>query len=99
MRELPVGINNNAATFTEAYKGVEDEMARLELTALSMMLSSNKTVRYLIRALTGIEPDKISTYAVYIYQHLTQVQTTNLLAIDIGPNGMMEFLASLKDKE
>lgn len=99
MRELPVGINNNAATFTEAYKGVEDEMARLELTALSMMLSSNKTVRYLIRALTGIESDKISTYAAYIYQHLIQDQTINLLAMDIGPNGMMEFLASLKDEE
>ena len=99
MRELPVGINNNAATFTEAYKGVEDKMVRLELTALSIMLGSNKTVRYLISALTGIESDKISTYAAYIYQHLTQDQTINLLAMDIGPNGMMEFLASLKDEE
>lgn len=99
MRELPSGIDNNAVTFTEVYKGVEDETTRLELTALSMMLSSNKTVRYLIRALTGIESDKISTYAVYLYQHLTQYQTTNLLAMDIGPGAMTEFLMSLKEEE
>lgn len=99
MRELPSGIDNNAVTFTEVYKGVENSTTRLELIALSMMLSSNKIVKYLLHALIGIESDKISTYANYLYQHLTEDQVVRLLAIDIGTDAMTEFLMSLKDEK
>ena len=95
MRTLPEGINNNADTFTEVYEDVKSEMGRLELIALSMMLQHNQALRYLVMALTGIESDRTSTYANYLYQHLTQQQTSILLALDIGPEAMEKFMASL----
>jgi len=80
MRELPEGIDNNAEDLEDVYAGVEEKEVRSELKALAAICVNNEIISVAFSAVTGLEFERPSDMANYIFQN-TDAKSSKKIAM------------------